>query len=290
MHAIETSTLSWLLLLSALTFLTAIVACHVGFSFALQPLPAATRLTGGSLSLGIGVWSAYYLSVLARPLPAQVAFHLPTVLLALVPAVLGSAGMLALATLRPLTPRRTLLAGLVFAGGTFGTHRLGVHSIRHVLLHTYVHGAVAVATVLSAALAMAALWIVMRPARSRRQVEANQIRAALILGLGIALLQAAGQAVVTYVPVAWASVALPRLGIPSGELIAILCVLGLILVDLLRSAIQSRTIERRAQRNRSQIRVLPPVETIVPQPTPASRVVSIDQFKRQSTPSHHRAG
>src|SRR5580700_6023268 len=50
-----------------------------------------TWLMGGSIAMGMGIWSMHYIGMLAYSLPVAVRYHWPTVLLSLVAAILASA-------------------------------------------------------------------------------------------------------------------------------------------------------------------------------------------------------
>jgi NO-binding membrane sensor protein with MHYT domain len=47
-------------------------------------------LAGGATAMGTGIWSMYYIGMLAVSLPVPVLYDWPTVLLSLIPAILAS--------------------------------------------------------------------------------------------------------------------------------------------------------------------------------------------------------
>ena len=82
--------------LVALSIAIAILAAYAALDLAGRVTFARTPirfvwLTGGSLAMGIGIWSMHYIGMLAFILPVPVAYHWPTVLLSLFAAILASA-------------------------------------------------------------------------------------------------------------------------------------------------------------------------------------------------------
>src|SRR5690349_7209255 len=78
--------------LVALSVVIAILAAYTALDLAGRVTSARTRvryvwLTGGSLAMGIGIWSMHYIGMLAFRLPIPVLYDWPTVLLSLLAAV-----------------------------------------------------------------------------------------------------------------------------------------------------------------------------------------------------------
>jgi len=88
--------------LIAVSVLTSMIAAYAAFSLADRMRRAVTVrrrmgwLLGGSLAMGIGIWSMHYLGMLAVVLPVEVVYFVPTVLLSLGLAVVASAVVLRL--------------------------------------------------------------------------------------------------------------------------------------------------------------------------------------------------
>src|SRR6266699_3864292 len=82
--------------LVTLSIVIAILAAYAALDLAGRVTSARTRvhfvwLTGGSLAMGIGIWSMHYIGMLAFHLPIPVLYDWPTVLLSLLAAVFTSA-------------------------------------------------------------------------------------------------------------------------------------------------------------------------------------------------------
>src|SRR5258708_28815164 len=87
-------------------------------------------LSGGSVSLGLGIWSTHFVGMLAYHLPVSVRYYLPTVLLSLSTAVLASAVALYVVSGRRLSRRDALLGSLAMGGGIAAMHYLGMAAMR----------------------------------------------------------------------------------------------------------------------------------------------------------------
>src|SRR3954470_21239715 len=79
----------------AVSILIAIVAAHVALDLAGRVTASQGRarflwLTGGAMSMGIGIWSMHFVGMLAFSLPIAVTYYIPTVILSLVAAILAS--------------------------------------------------------------------------------------------------------------------------------------------------------------------------------------------------------
>src|SRR5262245_6099775 len=82
--------------LVALSVLIAILASYAALDLrgrvtASRGKPLVFCLSGGALSMGLGIWSMHYIGMLAFRLPVPVLYDWPTVLLSLLAAVLASA-------------------------------------------------------------------------------------------------------------------------------------------------------------------------------------------------------
>src|SRR6266851_7880464 len=81
--------------LVALSVVIAILAAYAALDLAGRVTSAQSQirfvwLTGGSLAMGIGIWSMHYIGMLAFSLPVPVRYDWPTVLLSLLAAIFAS--------------------------------------------------------------------------------------------------------------------------------------------------------------------------------------------------------
>src|ERR1700704_4259401 len=85
--------------LVALSVLIATVASYAAFNLAERVSATGgprrwSWLTSGAIAMGSAIWSMHYIGMLAFVLPVPVLYHVPTVILSLIAAVVGSAGAL----------------------------------------------------------------------------------------------------------------------------------------------------------------------------------------------------
>jgi NO-binding membrane sensor protein with MHYT domain len=88
-----TSTLNYWMV--ALSVLVAICASYAALDIAGRATAAlgwmrAMWLVGGAASMGLGIWSMHFIGIMAFGLPVAVFYHLPTLFLSLVAAILAS--------------------------------------------------------------------------------------------------------------------------------------------------------------------------------------------------------
>ena len=85
---------------------------------------------GGSLAMGIGIWSMHFVGMLAYHLPVAVVYDGPLVLLSVLVAVVASALALFIAS-RPVLPLIVLvLSSLLMGGAISGMHYIGMAAMR----------------------------------------------------------------------------------------------------------------------------------------------------------------
>src|SRR5919205_57015 len=100
--------------LVGLSILIAILASYTALDLASRVTAAVGRariawLTGGSIAMGVGIWSMHFVAMLAFKLPVQIRYDVPLVLLSMLVAI--GASLLALIVVSRRTPRlRTLFA------------------------------------------------------------------------------------------------------------------------------------------------------------------------------------
>src|SRR5450432_562406 len=98
--------------LVVVSVLISIGASYAALSLADRVRAASTArlrrlwLTGGSVAMGVGIWSMHYLGMLALQLPVPVFYFWPTVLLSLLLAVAASSVALSVVSGERLTTRR----------------------------------------------------------------------------------------------------------------------------------------------------------------------------------------
>ena len=119
----------------ALSVLIAVSASYAALDLAgrvtaARGLTRSAWLTGGAVSMGIGIWAMHFKGMLAFRLPVSVAYHWPTVLLSLVVAILASAFALYVVSRQKLGLVEALTGSVIMGGGIAGMHYIGMAAMR----------------------------------------------------------------------------------------------------------------------------------------------------------------
>src|ERR1700682_4097240 len=142
-------------------------------------------LTGGAISMGIGIWSMHYTGMLAFSLPVPVQYDWPTTLLSLLAGILHSAVALFVVSRRVMGPLRAL-AGGIFMGAAIATlHYTGMESMRLAGMCRYSPAMVSLSVVLAVAGSLLSLWMAFH---FRNEVPGRRLRkaaSALLMGAAI---------------------------------------------------------------------------------------------------------
>src|SRR5215469_4816930 len=151
--------------LVALSFLIAAMASYAAFNLADRIAIYRDRkrhhawLAGGASAMGIGIWSMHYTGMLAFSLPVAVTYHVPTVALSLVAAVVGSAVALIIVSAARLSRRPLILGSLAMGGAIGAMHYIGMAAMRGEMECHYSAGLVVLSLVVAVTLSGLALWL-----------------------------------------------------------------------------------------------------------------------------------
>jgi NO-binding membrane sensor protein with MHYT domain len=107
--------------------------------------------------MGLGIWSMHYTGMLAFVLPVPVAYHVPTVALSLLAAVLASGVALSLASHERLDTGRLILGSLVMGAGIATMHYTGMAAMRHVAVVKWDERLVALSVIIAVVVSGVAL-------------------------------------------------------------------------------------------------------------------------------------
>ena len=154
---------------------------------------AIAWLAGGTLSMGIGIWSVHFIAVLALELPIEVTYDLPRTIVSLCIS-LGTSGF-ALALVGRGEPSRGRLAAgsLIMGAGISGMLYAGLSAILISPPLKYEAPLVAASVAIAIAASYAALWLALRAQRAQfRPIVLTRILGALLLGGAIAAVHYVG--------------------------------------------------------------------------------------------------
>src|SRR5690242_5449645 len=121
--------------LVALSVLIAIFAAYAALDLAarVSATQGGTRmlwLVGGAIAMGTGIWSMHYTGMLAYRLPIPVYYHIPTVAVSLVAAIVASFVALFVTSREQLMPLHIIAGSVLMAAGISAMHYTGMDAMR----------------------------------------------------------------------------------------------------------------------------------------------------------------
>jgi two-component system, NtrC family, sensor kinase len=182
-------------------------------------------LLGGAFAMGSGIWCMHYTGMLAFRLPIPVYYHVPTVVLSLLAAIIAS-GVALFVVSRPRMTATHLVAGSVFMGAGIATmHYTGMAAMRLGAMHFYDRNLWILSIFLAVVVSYAGLLIIYHSGGEHSRK--HKIGAAFSLGIAIPIMHYTGMAAVRFV----AMPTLPNLS-QSAD-ISTLAYLGILFVTFL---------------------------------------------------------
>jgi two-component system, sensor histidine kinase and response regulator len=239
--------------LVALSVLIAMLASYAALDLGGRVTAARGRvrvfwLTGGSVTMGLGIWAMHYIGMLAWTLPVPVLYDWPTVLGSLLFAMLASGTALFVVSRRAMGPVSTGVGGLVMGFGIASMHYLGMDAMRLPAMCRYSIGLVALSVILAILISVIALWLTFHLRHEIGAVGWRKPASAVLMGAAIPVMHYTGMAAVTFVPMTSSgslahSVAISTLGtVVIGS--ATLMILGLtILSSVIDRRFAAQTLE-----------------------------------------------
>ena len=192
----------------AVSVLIAIVASHVALDLAgrVTASKGHTRflwLMGGAISMGIGIWSMHFVGMLAFSLPISVTYHIPTVIISLVAAILASLVALFVVSGSIMNLFRLSVGSLLMGVGIVTMHYTGMAAMRLQANTFYNPLTWSLSTVLAVGLSLVALKIVFALRGENISIlDWRKIGSAVLMGSAIATMHYTGMAAATFVPAA----------------------------------------------------------------------------------------
>jgi PAS domain S-box-containing protein len=205
-------------------------------------------LTGGSATMGLGIWAMHYIGMLALSLPVAVFYNWPTVLLSLLAAILASGVALFAVSRHTMSALRTCLGSLFMGIGIAGMHYLGMEAMRLPAMCQYNAGLVALSVLLAMVISMVALWLTFQLRNETTATGWRKLASAVLMGAAIPVMHYTGMAAVTFMPMAMAVRPLHSMEISSLGTVVIssvtLMILGLtILTSLIDRRFAAQAVE-----------------------------------------------
>jgi PAS domain S-box-containing protein len=190
--------------LVALSVVIAILASYAALDLAGRVTASRGRsrlawLMGGALAMGTGIWSMHYTGMLAFRLPIPVYYHVPTVALSLLAAVLASLIALYVVSRERMTPLHVGAGSLLMGTGIASMHYIGMAAMRLPTMHHYHRGLWVLSVVLAVVISLAGLLLISY-VRDENRGWKLKIAIAVVMGLAIPVTHYTGMAAVRFLP------------------------------------------------------------------------------------------
>jgi PAS domain S-box-containing protein len=180
------------LTLVALSVVTAILASYAALALAARVSASHGRfrsawLAGGSLAMGMGIWSMHFVGMLAFQLPVAMAYDVPTIALSAAVAIAASGLGLGAASQASPTPARLGAAGILMGGAIAGMHYIGMSGLHVPARVWHLPAGVVASVVIAVVAAMAALALASRFRADEGSLGRRApLASAVVMGLAIA--------------------------------------------------------------------------------------------------------
>ena len=237
----------WLVIAS---LLVAMLASYTALDMAGRVSSAQGRsarwwLTGGSIAMGIGIWSMHFLGMLAFSLPIPMGYDPAITTLSLLLAIASSAFALWIVCQQKLSPLRLCCAALLMGAGVSSMHYTGMAAMRMTPGIRYIPSLLVLSIVIAIVASGAALWIAFRLRERLTHVRIWRAGASVVMGLAISGMHYTGMAAAQF-PMN-STCAMARGGVFTGMLAPLILVLSVavlsiaLLTSLLDLRLESRT-------------------------------------------------
>jgi len=154
-------------------------------------------LMGGAFAMGSGIWAMHYTGMLAFRLPIRVYYHIPTVALSLLAAVLASAIALYVVSRDRMTPLHVAAGSLLMGTGIASMHYIGMAAMRLSAMHHYRRGLWVLSVVLAVVISLVGLLLIAYVRDETRRWKLK-FAIAVVMGLAIPAMHYTGMAAVSF--------------------------------------------------------------------------------------------
>jgi len=189
----------------ARSVLIAIAASYAALDLAGRLTTAQGRvrlawLSGGGITMGIGIWAMHFKGMLALRLPVPVEYHWPTVLASLLVAILASAVALHVASRRKMSVVAALTGSIFMATGIAGMHYIGMAAMRLPAVTCFSALLVACSIFLAILFSLIALLMAFGLREETRWSVPRRLGSATVMGLAVSAMHYTGMAAVSFMP------------------------------------------------------------------------------------------
>src|ERR1044071_438840 len=116
-------------------------------------------IAGGGSAMGLGIWAMHYVGMLAFHLPVPVLYHVPTVLLSLFAAIVGSVAAQITVSRNQVGVPRFLCGSLIMGAAISAMHYVGMEAMRLPAMCAWSEPIVALSVAIAVVVSLVALWL-----------------------------------------------------------------------------------------------------------------------------------
>jgi PAS domain S-box-containing protein len=243
LHQIPATYNYWLVALSfAIAILTSYAAVDLAARVTTNRGSARFAwLSGGAFAMGSGIWCMHYVGMLAFRLPLPVYYHIPTVALSLLAAILAAFTALYAVSRERMTQVHAGIGSLVMGTGIAAMHYIGMAAMRLNAMHRYDPALCVLSVVLAVVISFAGLTLIFY-LRDENRSLGFKLAISFILGLAIPLMHYTAMAAVSFTPMNGQADFTHSVDISALADCAILAVIGVILGFALITSLIDRRI------------------------------------------------
>ncbi|HWO32137.1 MAG TPA: MHYT domain-containing protein [Candidatus Acidoferrum sp.] len=189
----------------ARSVLIAIAASYAALDLAGRVTAARDRsrrawLGGGAIAMGIGIWEMHFKGMMAYRLPVSVNYHWPTILAALLAAIVASAAALYVASRHKVGPVEALTGGVIMSSGIAGLHYLLMAAMRLSAITRYSPLLVTCSILLAISFSLIALLMAFGLREETRWSVPRRLGSAAVMGAAVSAMHYTGMAAASFFP------------------------------------------------------------------------------------------
>jgi diguanylate cyclase len=238
--------------LVAASLLIAMVASYTALDMAgrvteTQGRAARWWLFGGSVAMGIGIWSMHFIGMLAFSLPVPMGYDAPITLLSLLIAIASSAFALWTVCQQQLSWQRLCEGAVLMGAGVSTMHYTGMAAMRmHPGIH-YIPSLFFLSIAIAFSASGVALWIAFHLRRRSSKVKLLRVGAAVVMGFAIAGMHYMGMAAAQFPKNSTCAMAASELSASWMAPLIVVLALAVLAIALIISMLDFRMQARTAQ-------------------------------------------
>jgi two-component system cell cycle sensor histidine kinase/response regulator CckA len=189
--------------LVALSVVIAICASYAALDLTGRVAAAKGRafvfwLIGGAGAMGLGIWSTFYIGMLAFRLPVPVSYDWPTVTLSLRVAILAAAVALYIVSHKVVSLWQTVVGSVVMGAGIAAVHLIGMESIRSAATRHSDGRLVGLSIALAVVISFVAYRLAFLAGDEKKGAGLRKIASAAVMGFAILAMHYTGMAAASF--------------------------------------------------------------------------------------------